>query len=160
MYTYSMKICGKCNLEKSEEEFSWRNKSKGWKMPWCKVCVKAYDAVRSKTEEYRTSKKKQVAIRVEKNQKYVAEYLYKNPCVDCGEKRIQVLDFDHKDDVTKVSDISKMIHAYSLTSIISEIEKCDVRCANCHRIRTHKQFGYWKHVNAQIPVDPMIANRS
>jgi hypothetical protein len=32
---------------------------------------------------------------------------------------------------------------YSWSKILEEIEKCDVRCANCHRRRTAKQLGWY-----------------
>jgi hypothetical protein len=32
---------------------------------------------------------------------------------------------------------------YSIARIKEEIEKCDVRCANCHTRRTAHQFGWW-----------------
>jgi hypothetical protein len=32
---------------------------------------------------------------------------------------------------------------FGLVQVKAEIERCDVRCANCHRIRTHRQRGWW-----------------
>lgn len=139
-----MKTCTRCNEEKDIEQFNWRNKSKGWRLAWCKPCVKAYDATRTKTEKYRNTKKQQVQSRIERNRIYVGEYLFYNPCIDCGNKDVRVLDFDHRDGVEKVGNISEMIHRSSLKSIVLEIRKCDVRCANCHRIRTGEQFGFWR----------------
>ena len=34
----------------------------------------------------------------------------------------------------------RCVEAYEKAKII---EKCNVLCANCHRIRTSKQFGWW-----------------
>jgi transcription elongation factor Elf1 len=57
-------------------------------------------------------------------------------CVDCGEENHIVLDFDHLKD--KKYNISRMIHdGFSWAAIKKEIAKCEVVCANCHRIRTH-----------------------
>jgi hypothetical protein len=78
-----------------------------------------------------------------RNQEYVKAYLLGHPCVDCGEKDIIVLDFDHRDRANKVFAIGRMIGG-RLDRLIQEIEKCDVRCANCHRRRTAKQFGWWR----------------
>ncbi len=65
-------------------------------------------------------------------------------CIDCGEKDPVVLDFDHRTPDTKFKSISRMLSGhYSWEALVKEIEKCDIRCANCHRRRSHKQFGYF-----------------
>jgi hypothetical protein len=77
------------------------------------------------------------------NRTKLFEYLETHPCIDCGNNNPIVLEFDHRDGVNKLSDISKMMDR-KWEKILTEISKCDVRCANCHRIRTAKQFGYYK----------------
>lgn len=58
-------------------------------------------------------------------------------CIDCGYNHSAVaLDFDHLRE--KSFDISQGIgRGLKLDTILDEIEKCEVRCANCHRIKTH-----------------------
>ena len=57
-------------------------------------------------------------------------------CMDCGyADHPAALEFDHRDPTTKRFDISKN-PGRSWNDILTEIEKCDVRCANCHRIRS------------------------
>jgi len=69
------------------------------------------------------------------------QFLYKRksvPCQDCGVRYPPyVMDFDHvRGD--KVMDISDMISAaVSWDVLIAEVAKCEVVCANCHRIRTY-----------------------
>jgi hypothetical protein len=47
--------------------------------------------------------------------------------------------------------------AYSWTSILAEINKCEIRCANCHRRRTALQFGWPKLTFASTsPTDPPV----
>ena len=59
------------------------------------------------------------------------------PCNDCGKTfPPYVMDFDHRNSNDKTMDVSQMT-SRSLTEIQAEIEKCDVVCSNCHRIRTH-----------------------
>ncbi len=65
------------------------------------------------------------------------------PCVDCGVKYPSyVMDFDHRDSKTKLTNINQMIHlhSYSKNKILKEIQKCDLVCANCHRIRTNSNI--------------------
>lgn len=63
---------------------------------------------------------------------FVNGYLASSSCVDCGETDPVVLHFDHVRG-EKIKAVSYMIyHEFSLCRIVLEIEKCDVRCANCH----------------------------
>lgn len=74
----------------------------------------------------------------------LSNYLSACSCVDCGEKDPVVLDFDHDDPTKKFKSVSKMLSGhYSWASVLNEIKKCKVRCANCHRRRTHAQFGFF-----------------
>jgi hypothetical protein len=62
-----------------------------------------------------------------------------NGCVDCGAKNHIVLDFDHIKE--KKYNVSRMVHdGFSWEAIKKEIAKCEIVCANCHRIRTYKRF--------------------
>lgn len=76
-----------------------------------------------------------------RNKKYMKDYLATHPCVDCGNTDVRVLDFDHVRG-EKNNNVTTLAHtAGSLTRVIAEIDKCDVRCANCHRIATHERRG-------------------
>jgi len=70
----------------------------------------------------------------------LAEYLSDHPCVDCGESDPVVLEFDHRDVAAKSFMIADAVrNGTSVATIMAEVEKCDVRCANCHRRRTWRQ---------------------
>lgn len=58
-------------------------------------------------------------------------------CVDCGYREHAVaLQFDHIGDNKKMN-VSDMIRSdYSWITILEEIAKCEVRCANCHAVMT------------------------
>jgi len=75
-----------------------------------------------------------------RNRQFILEYLSKHPCVDCPEKDPVVLEFDHVRG-KKLDTISNLAFRYtsSLKKIVSEIKKCEVRCANCHRRRHAKE---------------------
>ena len=60
-------------------------------------------------------------------------------CIDCGYNADPIaLDFDHRDGSQKRADVSQMISA-PLNEMLTEVAKCDVRCANCHRIKTKER---------------------
>lgn len=101
------------------------------------VMKKNKDLFKSRAKEF----KKQNKLKVEE---FILSYLKENPCVDCGENDIRCLEFDHvRGDKSK--NISAMkSNNYSVEFIKSEIEKCDVRCANCHRRRTSDVQGWFK----------------
>ncbi len=78
----------------------------------------------------------------ERTKAKVIEYLATHPCVDCGEADVVVLEFDHVRGKKKRTIASMLVQGYSFEKILKEIEKCDVRCANCHRRKTAKA-GNW-----------------
>ena len=73
------------------------------------------------------------------NKEYVQKVKTKSGCVDCGETNHIVLDFDHITD-DKYKNVSDMVFEYySIDAIQKEIDKCEVRCSNCHRIITYNR---------------------
>lgn len=73
----------------------------------------------------------------EKKRKIIDEAKAK-PCMDCGHNYATVcMDLDHRDPSTKKFNPSQFL-SHSYADLISEIAKCDVVCANCHRLRTHQ----------------------
>ena len=75
---------------------------------------------------------------IKRNRSFVQAYLSEHPCVDCSERDPIVLDFDHVRGKKRfiISDMVKA--ALSIRLIETEISKCEVRCANCHRRKTHR----------------------
>jgi hypothetical protein len=64
------------------------------------------------------------------------------PCADCNQNwPAYVMDFHHRDKQEKIFKISKAIVSMSRERLIEEIEKCDLLCANCHRIREYLDVG-------------------
>jgi hypothetical protein len=75
---------------------------------------------------------------------YINNHLKANPCVDCGETDIVVLEFDHigNDKHFSISDATRL--GYGMPKLKAEMAKCEVRCANCHRKKTYERGG-WTH---------------
>jgi 5-methylcytosine-specific restriction endonuclease McrA len=71
--------------------------------------------------------------------RWLIEYFRLNPCADCGEPDPIVLEFDHLRD--KSFAIGPALSQRNWNSILDEIEKCEVVCANCHRRRTAQRRG-------------------
>ena len=74
-------------------------------------------------------------VHKQRRQTLLAEIKLARGCVDCGyNTHPDALDFDHIDPAAKSFTIS---HAsVSLERLMLEVAKCEVRCANCHRIKT------------------------
>lgn len=82
-------------------------------------------------------------IRIEDFRNRLKE-IKKRPCADCGvEYPHFVMEFDHRDPLTKKFAIGAALSGTrSWKSIEAEIAKCDLVCANCHRIRTAKSLSW------------------
>ena len=79
---------------------------------------------------------------------YIKRYVWRVKrlfgCKDCGEKDPRVLDFDHQDRALKYLSISNMVRSRSgIKTLKEEMKKCEVRCANCHRIKTSKEMNWY-----------------
>ena len=58
-------------------------------------------------------------------------------CKYCGESESVCLDFHHRDPTAKLFQIAIGLRCYGRKAMLSEIAKCDIVCANCHRKITH-----------------------
>ena len=137
-----MKECSACH--RSDVEFHKNSHKQDGLQNICKECKKVKGAAYFQdTKGHHKALNKE---RKRKIQQWILDYLKEHSCIDCGEKDPIVLEFDHRSD--KVMEISKMIKmGYSITKIEEEVVKCDVRCANCHRRKTAKDFGWYKDLN-------------
>ena len=140
-----MKICSKCKIKKPLSEFNFKNKGLDIKQKSCKICTREQIKAHyyKNKEYYLTKSKKRNAINRQKNREYLFNFLSQNPCIDCGETDPVVLEFDHQND--KSANISHLMSRnYPLNTLKKELAKCEVRCANCHRRKTAKDFNWYK----------------
>ena len=147
-----MKICTKCKKEKLIDQFNFRVKSIGLRQYQCIECTRAFvrsHYERNKDYYLKKARKRNSEKRLEA-QNYIRSYLLKHPCADCGETDATVLEFDHHGE--KFKEVAELIRGrYTLPTVKEEVEKCDVRCANCHRRKTAKEFGWLKNLKKMSP---------
>jgi len=113
------------------------------------------DQARSSKRHYEKNRKKIMdrskiflsKTRVE-NRSYIRDYLSNHPCVDCGESDPVVLEFDHIAGIKRGNVATMGNQGFCIKSLEKEIEKCEVRCANCHRRRHYKE----RHATLPLPI--------
>jgi hypothetical protein len=135
-------ICSRCKVDKPTSDF---HKRYDGFQPACKMCKSDYQKDSRNKDKIGFNKKKQIHLEKRRDvaRTFVADYLTKHPCIDCGEADIVVLDFDHRSE--KEFNVSVLVCSGSrIERIETEIAKCDVRCANCHRRKTAKDFKWWR----------------
>lgn len=146
-----MKICTICNKQKDLSEYYVRDKNTGRLHAQCKTCYKTQrenyysEHYKKYGEEYKKrakERRKQVQIRLRSN---MLDYLKDKQCNICGFSDIRVLEFDHIEPQTKKFGIARaMGDGVKWSDILIEISKCRVLCANCHKIVTSEQQGWYK----------------
>ncbi|MEI7810519.1 MAG: hypothetical protein WCI41_03115 [bacterium] len=140
--------CTKCKKEKTIDNFNFKLKSLDVRHKQCKECTRLFVKNHyNKNRVYYLGKtQKRNSVLRSEILNYIQQYLINNPCVDCGETDVAVLEFDHnRDKYVKVKAVSSLIRSRcSLDKIKEEIEKCEVRCANCHRRKTAKDFKWFR----------------
>ena len=69
--------------------------------------------------------------------------LKRKPCTDCGvEYPPPVMEWDHVGD-DKVCTLGNMLKmGWGKERILKELDKCELVCANCHRLRTIDRAGW------------------
>jgi hypothetical protein len=103
----------------------------------CRPCRYAQGRTYSYTPEARSLRR----VRGQKAYAQMAALLVglkSKPCMDCGGTfPPYVMDFDHRDPSQKSRGVSQLTGSGWTAGLLAEIAKCDLVCANCHRIRTH-----------------------
>ncbi len=148
-----MQQCSRCKKEKEISEFNFKIKALGLRQKQCKECTRLLVKNHyNKNRLYYLDKAKRRNLEIKLDViKYLQRYFLQNPCIDCGETDITVLEFDHDGKIPKFKAVSSLIrNGFPLRKIQKEIDKCSVRCANCHRRKTAKDFKWFKNNNALV----------
>jgi hypothetical protein len=141
------KWCRGCETFLDVAHFSYKYVERGVLQTYCKKCQgrRSREHYVRNTASYkeriaRNNTKTRVA-----NRRKLREFLSAQNCVDCGLQDLAVLEFDHREPSQKLHEISLMVQkGFGWTTILGEIRKCDIVCANCHRRRTARQFSWHK----------------
>lgn len=133
------KTCTKCLVRQNKEQYPDNPKTKDGKGSWC------YSCSAESSRKYRKNNKKKVRETHGNYRRRLRMRVIKHlggKCIECGIDDPRVLDIDHVDPVLGKREKSKY---YFYRAILDNGEGFQVLCANCHRIKTSKDFD-WKEV--------------
>jgi hypothetical protein len=145
------RVCSKCGEEKNfDTEFTRNRESKGGRLPFCRTCkakedreyyLKNTTASKERARKSYHDNKEQKLLYIknyQRDKKLEAIAVKGSKCEQCGFTHPAALQFHHRDPQTKMFDItSKTLSAprkFPWETILQEIEKCDLLCANCHAV--------------------------
>ena len=129
-----------CKQDLSLSEFNKNSKRSDGVQTMCRSCQKGYYAKRYSNpdgkERARLARNREAS---KQSRRDIIREAKSVPCMDCGvEYPYYVMDFDHRDPSQKSFTIGLIVgQGQPIALLMQEIEKCDVVCSNCHRIRTH-----------------------
>lgn len=143
-----MRTCTKCKQEKPLRDFGRKASRSDNTHPWCKDCN------RNEARQFYKDHPDPYKKRAKEHKKRLASHLLEfannlkieRGCFFCQENTLCVLDFHH---VIKGSPVTRETN--SLISFQTEINKCIIVCANCHR----KIHGGLLEADASL-IDPVI----
>lgn len=134
-----MKNCNSCKQTLSLESFAKnRSKEDGFSST-CRSCasIQRKKWYNSHKDTHKVSSKKN-------KRKYTDQlraYKHNKPCTDCGVPYpYYVMEWDHLPGTTKEANLSRLLQTNSKKRFLEEIKKCELVCANCHKIRTYMRL--------------------
>ncbi len=146
-----MKMCSKCSELKPEINFYVKDSKSGRLHAQCKDCYRKYRT--SHYTKYYSENKQQYRDRANEYRKKLRNefrenmliYLQDKQCSICKENDIRTFEFDHIDPTSKKFSISQAARlGYRWNDVLTEIKKCRILCANCHKKHTASQFSWYK----------------
>ncbi len=133
-----IKICSSCKILLPDTSFHKDKRGKFGLACYCKECAKAkargHHKVRATNEDWVLKRRTTVSQRHKEAKLKAIAYLG-GACSDCGGVfPPYVYDFHHLDEDTKLGNPSRFLRG-DWKSAVSELDKCVLLCANCHRGR-------------------------
>ena len=151
------KTCARCKLELPAESFYTKSGRDAQLASYCKDCMRDWKRnwrAKYKDEHGEDAEKRWRTKNADKMRGYQDKYrearvswvneFKKVPCKDCGGIFPPVcMDFDHIGN-DKDKNIAILVNGnYGRQRILDEIAKCEIVCANCHRLRTNEREKPW-----------------
>lgn len=130
-----MKVCNRCKLNKHDGEFAIGSGR-------CKECQSELSKrhYRENKERYIATRKKNRTLKLIKRWRLIKElYEEQGGCAICGNENPLFIDFHHRDPGQKEALVSSHVRNASDEVFLSELEKCDLVCKNCH-VALHYEF--------------------
>ncbi|OGL25111.1 hypothetical protein A3A68_02285 [Candidatus Saccharibacteria bacterium RIFCSPLOWO2_01_FULL_48_13] len=120
-----LKRCRYCNKQYPESDFGVAATlpTKVYRRQKCRRC-------------YRETKRLLIA----RQRKWIADYKQRRQCAKCGVSDFRVLDFHHNDSSGKDFNVADFRYKAGFARLKEEIGKCQLLCANCHRIVHYEEI--------------------
>lgn len=135
-----MKHCPRCNQDKDEDAFGKNRTRPDGLQVQCRACIKLIHRdwyERNKERHYGNVQKRRKLVSDETVRRLTA-YLKAHPCIDCGATDPLVLHIEEGPDFSLKA---RLLEGVTWTALLPDIERCEVRCANCRCLRAAQQFG-------------------
>lgn len=141
-----MKRCHDCKIIQPHEAFTKAKVSKDGYFTYCKTCNRA------RQKRYRDNNPEVYAQRTKVARQNRQRWFIQQrmaPCTDCGiQYHHSAMQFDHLPSFKKNIEIWEIIaKGWAKSRVLEELAKCELVCANCHALRTHRrrhESGQWK----------------
>lgn len=118
-------ICGNCHRIRTAVQYASGELAYGFKPSLTEDAIP------------RQLKKRAEFIRRRREQMDLLDRIRRLPCSDCHESfPTCAMEFDHRVDISKLGNVSRMAGYVKIATLLEEIAKCDIVCTNCHRVRT------------------------
>lgn len=155
-----MKYCPVCKKEKDFSLFGLNKSSNDGYQSYCHSCAREYaqQNYQNKRQYYFDKEKRNKEHYLRWGRNYIWDYLLKHPCIDCGESDPLILEFDHVRGIKDKAVLDMMASHVSKERLVAEINKCDIRCCNCHRRKSAFQLGWWRDKWETLPSHKLSAD--
>ena len=138
----SERRCPRCGRSLPLEAFDYRNAERTRLQSYCRECAKSawreWYAKEENRERHCRLVRERRRARIDRHRTIILQ-LKSRPCADCGKTfPPEAMDFDHI--AEKRIEVSRLLYISGTATLLAEIAKCEVVCANCHRVRTKRRL--------------------